>query len=31
VDAKGNVVGEVKKVSWATFIPPTAKVKAQDR
>jgi len=29
VDAKGNVVGEVKKVSWATFIPPTAKVKAQ--
>lgn len=29
VDANGNVVGDVKKVSWETFIPPTAKVKAK--
>lgn len=29
VDANGFPVGEVTKASWATFIPPTAKVKAK--
>lgn len=29
VDAAGNVVGKAEKVSWETFIPPTAKVKAK--
>ncbi len=29
VDANGFVVGPVAKVSWDTFIPPTAKVKAK--
>ncbi len=29
IDAAGNVVGEEAKVSWDTFIPPTAKVKAK--
>ena len=29
VDANGFVVGPVAKASWATFIPPTAKVKAK--
>lgn len=28
VDAAGFVTGEVKKASWETFIPPTAKVKS---
>ncbi|MEZ5302057.1 MAG: PQQ-binding-like beta-propeller repeat protein [Verrucomicrobiales bacterium] len=29
VDANGNVLGEASGVSWAKFVPPTAKVKAE--
>ena len=29
VDENGNIVGDVKSVSWEKFIPPTAKVKAK--
>ncbi len=29
IDAAGNVLGDAGKLSWETFIPPTAKVKAK--